>query len=83
MALYFVKRDAILLAATAMIVMAAMVYLAFPYALAIGAAIFFGLKSITANRKAALDRQAGEGFCAECGNQIKGGRCAVCDDEPA
>ena len=80
--MYFVKRDILLFLAVLMISLAALIYLDFIYAVAIGALIFFGLKAITSNRRAAVEKQVGEGVCAHCGAGIAGGRCPDCDPEP-
>ena len=77
--MYFIKRDVILLVATIMIVLAAWMYLDLLYAIGIGAAIFFGLKSIIINRQAAISKQVGKGLCAECGEKIVDDKCPNCD----
>ena len=76
--LYFVKRDAVLLAATILIILAAWMYLDLLYAIGIGAAIFLGLKALAINRQSAISRDVGEGLCAECGERIVKGECPAC-----
>lgn len=62
-----------------MIVLGVWMYLELAYAIAIGTVIFFGLKGITVNRKASMEKQAGDGFCAECGEQVIKGKCPSCN----
>lgn len=79
--MYFVRRDAILLAATVLIVFGAWMYLDLVYAIGIGAAVFFGLKALAINRQAAALKDVGEGLCAECGEPVTGGKCGNCDSK--
>lgn len=62
-----------------MIVLAAWMYLDLMYALGIGAAIFFGLKAISSSRQAVIEKQVGEGLCADCGERVVAGACPNCD----
>lgn len=47
-------------------------------ALAVAAALFFGIKVFAVSRRAAILRQAGEGYCADCGAQMADGGCPEC-----
>ena len=40
------------------------------YAIAIGIAIFFGIKGFVQKRKQSMEEEIGEGFCAQCGERI-------------
>ncbi|ABK77846.1 hypothetical protein CENSYa_1222 [Cenarchaeum symbiosum A] len=73
----FIRRDLILLGATGMIVTGTWLYIG-PFALGVGAGIFFAIKGIASNRQAALNKKVGEGICAECGELIKDGKCPQC-----
>jgi len=78
----FVKRDIILLAGTLLFIFGLM---AFPppmtpaYAIAIGIAIFFGIKAFTRSREKFLEKKIGEGFCAQCGEKVINKKCPNCD----
>ncbi|EGP93371.1 Zn-ribbon protein [Nitrosarchaeum koreense MY1] len=41
--------------------------------------MYFGIKFYVANRKKALEKDAGEGICAECGSSIFDKKCPNCD----
>ena len=73
----FYRRDLVLLAASVLFTMAGAMYLG-PYAIGIGAALFFGMKAIAVRRQQGVERQVGEGLCAECGQRVVGGACPEC-----
>ena len=73
----FYRRDLVLLAASVLFTMAGAMYLG-PYAIGIGAALFFGMKAIAVRRQQGVERQVGEGLCAECGQRVVGGVCPEC-----
>lgn len=76
-AMRFYRRDLVLLAASVLFTLAGAMYLG-AYAIGIGAALFFGMKMIAVRRQEAVDRQVGEGLCAECGQRVVGGACPEC-----
>ena len=69
------------MAATLFIVFGIWTYIELAYAIAIGVAIFFGLKTFATQRKRSMDKLVGEGFCAECGEKIVEKKCPNCDSE--
>ena len=73
----FYRRDLVLLAASVLFTMAGAMYLGV-YAIGIGAALFFGMKTIAVRRQEGVEREVGEGLCAECGQRVVGGRCPDC-----
>jgi hypothetical protein len=80
--LHFVKRDIVLLAATIMIVfgVAALPSMTLLHGIGIGIAIFFGIKAFVTQREKTMEKQVGEGYCAECGEKIQRGKCPHCDE---
>lgn len=75
----FYRRDLVLLAASVLFTMAGAMYLG-PYAIGIGAALFFGMKAVAVRRQQGVERQVGEGLCAECGQRVVGGACPECGE---
>lgn len=73
----FYRRDLVLLAASVLFTMAGAMYLGV-YAIGIGAALFFGMKMIAVRRQEGVEREVGEGLCAECGQRVVGGACPDC-----
>lgn len=73
----FYRRDLVLLAASVLFAMAGAMYLG-AAGIAIGAALFFGMKMIAVKRQEAVERQVGEGLCIECGQRVVGGACPDC-----
>ena len=73
----FYRRDLVLLAASVLFALAASMYLG-AAGLAVGAALFFGMKMVAVRRQQDIDRQVGEGLCAECGQRVVGGACPEC-----
>jgi len=49
------------------------------HGLGIGIALFFGIKAFVTHREKSMRRQVGEGYCAQCGEKIQGGKCPHCD----
>ena len=78
----FYRRDLVLLAASVLFTLAAAMYMG-PYALGVGAALFFGMKMIAVRRQQEIERQVGEGLCAECGQRVVGGMCPSCGGDVA
>ncbi len=74
----FEKRDAILVAGLALFAVGLTPFMAPAYAIAIVAAMFFGIKLYVVRTRQAVRRDAGEGICAECGSPVRGGRCPDC-----
>jgi hypothetical protein len=79
MLMKFVKRDLILLAGSFLIVLGLTPFMAPVYAVIISIGIFFGIKTFTYNRQKFLEKNIGEGFCAQCGEQIINKKCPNCD----
>jgi len=76
--LKFVKRDLILLAGSVLFVIGLAPFMAPIFAIASGTAIFFGIKyAVTRNQKI-LEKEVGEGICAECGAKILNNKCPYC-----
>ena len=73
----FYRRDLVLLAASVLFAMAGAMYLG-AAGIAIGAALFFGMKMIAVKRQEAVERQVGEGLCIECGQRVVDGACPDC-----
>ena len=75
----FVKRDLILLAGSFLFFLGLSGFMDTIYAVAIAIAIFFALKTFTRSREKFLAKKIGEGYCAECGEQIIDKKCPNCD----
>jgi len=41
--------------------------------------IFFGIKAFTRSRQKFLEKNIGEGFCAQCGEKVINKKCPNCD----
>jgi len=65
----FTKRDLILLAGVFLFMLGLLPFMAPIYAVIIAIGIFFGIKLFVKNRQKFLEKQIGEGFCAECGEK--------------
>lgn len=48
------------------------------FAMGIGTAIFFGIKYAVARNQKTLEKEVGEGICAECGAKIQNSKCPNC-----
>ena len=77
----FVKRDLILLAGVFLFMLGLMAIPSISpfYAVLIAIGIFFGIKLFVKNRQKFLEKQIGEGFCAECGEKVINKKCPNCD----
>jgi len=75
----FVKRDLILLAGAFLFMLGLLPFMAPIYAVIIAIGIFFGIKLFVKNRQKFLEKQIGEGFCAECGKKVINKKCPNCD----
>jgi len=75
----FVKRDLILLAGVFLFMLGLLPFIATIYAVIIAIGIFFGIKLFVKNRQKFLEKQIGEGFCAECGEKVINKKCLNCD----
>jgi len=49
------------------------------YAVLIVTAIYFGIKFYVGNRQKAIEKEIGEGICADCGCKISNQKCQNCD----
>ena len=77
--LKFVKRDLILLAGSFLVMLGLTPFMAPVFALMISIGLFFGIKFFTHSRQKFLEKNIGEGFCAECGAQVINKKCPNCD----
>ena len=75
----FVKRDLILLAGSFLIFLGLSGFMETIYAVGMAIGIFFALKGFTRGRQKFLEQKIGEGYCAECGEQIIDKKCPNCD----
>lgn len=75
----FVKRDLILVAGSVFFIVGLLPFMSLAYSMMVGIGIFFGIKIFVAKRKATLDKEIGEGFCANCGDKIINKKCPTCD----
>lgn len=53
-------------------------FIGIAYALAIAFVTYFGIKVLTGRREQQMLRDAGAGFCAECGTKVVNGACPSC-----
>jgi len=51
----------------------------FVYSVIISVSIYFGIKVFVGRRQKMIERDVGEGFCAECGSKIVNKKCPICD----
>lgn len=49
------------------------------YAALIAIVIYFGIKFYVGNRKKSIEKEMGEGICADCGSKISNQKCPNCD----
>ena len=75
----FDRRDIILAAGSILFIFGLAPFMPLIYSIGIGVGIFFGIKGFATMRKKSLDQKVGEGYCAECGEQIVGKKCPNCD----
>ena len=77
--LKFVKRDLILVAGSFLVMLGLSGYMEDYIAVIIAIGVFFGIKTFTHSRQKFLEKHTGEGFCAQCGEQIIDKKCPKCD----
>lgn len=75
----FVRRDFVLLAATVFFILGLTPFMPLAYSIAIGTAIFFGLKYFVIKKRQKILKESGKGVCVECGSAIKNDKCPKCD----
>jgi len=75
----FEKRDIVLIAGVLLFMVGLIPFMAPIYAIIIALAIYFGIKVFVGRRKKLMDKEIGEGFCAECGEKIIEKKCPYCD----
>ena len=75
----FIKRDLILLAGSFLVVLGLTPFMAPVYAIIIATGLFFAIKAFTHSRQKFLEKNIGEGFCAECGERVINKKCPNCD----
>ncbi len=75
----FVKRDLILLAGSFLFVLGLTPFRGLVYAVIIAIGIFFLVKAFTHGREKFLEKNIGEGFCAQCGEKVINKKCPNCD----
>ena len=49
------------------------------YAVLIVSAIYFGIKFYVGTKRKSIEKELGEGICAECGSKISNQKCSNCD----
>lgn len=49
------------------------------YAIIISITIYFGIRIFVGRRKKMIERDIGEGICANCGSKIENKKCPICD----
>ena len=49
------------------------------YTVIIATGIFFGIKTFAHSRQKFLEKNIGEGFCAQCGERVIDKKCPNCD----
>ena len=75
----FERRDVILIGASLLFIIGLTPFMPLIYSIGIGVGLFFGIKGFATMRKKSISQKVGEGFCAECGQQIVGKKCPDCD----
>ena len=49
------------------------------YAIIISITIYFGIRIFVGRKKKMIERDIGEGICANCGSKIENKKCPICD----
>lgn len=49
------------------------------YAALIVIALYFGIKFYVGSRRKSIEKEIGEGICADCGSKISNQKCPKCD----
>jgi hypothetical protein len=77
--LNFEKRDIILIVGLFLFMLGLIPFMAPIYAALIVIAMYFGIKFYVASRKKSIEKDVGEGICADCGSIIFDQKCPNCD----
>jgi hypothetical protein len=77
--LNFEKRDIILIVGLFLFMLGLIPFMAPIYAALIVIAMYFGIKFYVASRKKSIEKDVGEGICADCGSVIFDQKCPNCD----
>lgn len=75
----FEKRDIILILGLVFFMLGLSPFVGIATATIIVIVMYFGIKFYVANRKKAIEKDVGEGICAECGSSIFDKKCPNCD----
>ncbi len=74
----FQKRDFVLIAGVLFVMVGLMPFMGPIFAVIIALAIYFGIKVFIGRKIQTIQKDAGEGFCAECGTKIIDKKCPNC-----
>ena len=77
--LNFEKRDIILIVGLLLFMIGLIPFMAPIYAALIAIAIYFGIKFYVGHRRKSIEKELGEGICADCGSKISNQKCPNCD----
>ena len=77
--LNFEKRDIILIVGLLFFMIGLIPFIAPIYAALIAIAIYFGIKFYMGIRRKSIEKEMGEGICADCGSKISNQKCPNCD----
>lgn len=75
----FEKRDIVLIVGLLLFMIGLIPFIAPIYAALIVIALYFGIKFYVGLRKKAIQKEIGEGICADCGSKIYDQKCPNCD----
>ena len=75
----FEKRDIILIVGLLLFMIGLIPFMAPIYAALIVIALYFGIKFYVGNRRKSIEKEIGEGICADCGSKISNQKCPNCD----
>ena len=77
----FEKRDIILIVGLFLFMLGLIPFMAPFYAAFIVIAMYLGIKFYVSNRKKAIEKDVGEGICADCGSPVFDKKCPNCDSK--
>ncbi len=77
--LNFEKRDIILIVGLLLFMIGLIPFMAPIYAALIAIAIYFGIKFYVGYRRKSIEKELGDGICADCGSKICNQKCPNCD----
>jgi len=77
--LNFEKRDIILIVGLLLFMIGLIPFMAPIYAVLIVTMMYFGIKYYVGVRRKSIQKEIGEGICAECGSKISNQKCPNCD----